>query len=216
MFVTILILTAVVAIVGTVCALDGSRDIFHPLIFIGPMLVFLYTWMPWKLYMAGGLARFFDSGQLLFIAALNFLGVLAFVGCCLAVGVRSVPRKNIHTELPPAVCRRLLVGGSIAGSIGLLCWATTIVNVGGFVNAYSSSYTGGWDDSGYIRDAVFSCSIGVMTALISRSAGGPRWPSYSMLAIFGLPWLAAAILMARRGPTFELAIFRIHELVYQS
>ena len=42
-------------------------------------------------------------------------------------------------EFSPAVCRRLLIAGSVAGSIGLLCWATTIVNVGGFVNAYSSS-----------------------------------------------------------------------------
>ena len=46
-----------------------------------------------------------------------------------------------------------------------------------------------------------------MTALMSRSAGGPRWPAYCMMAVFGLPWLAAALLMARRGPTFELAIF---------
>ena len=207
MFLTILLVTATIAAIGTVCALDGSRDIFHPLIFIGPMMIFLYTWMPWKLYMSGGLARFFDSEQLLFIATLNLLGVLAFVSCCLAVGVRAVPRNNIQKELSPEVRRRLLIGGSIAGSIGLLCWATTIVNVGGFVNAYSSSYTGGWDDSGYIRDGSILLLIGVMAAMISRSAGGPRWPAYSMMAVFGLPWLAAALLMARRGPTFELAIF---------
>ena len=207
MFLTLLLLTAAVAAIGIVCALDGSRDIFHPLMFIGPMMIFLYTWMPWKLYMNGGLSRFFDSGQMLFIATLNLLGVLAFVGCCLAVGVRSVPRNNVRMGLSPRVCRRLLIGGTVAGSLGLLCWATTIVNVGGFVNAYSSSYTGGWDDSGYIRDGSILLLIGVMSALLSRSAGGPRWPAYSMLIIFGLPWLAAALLMARRGPTFELAIF---------
>lgn len=207
MFLTLLFATAVVALVGIICALDGSRDIFHPLIFIGPMMIFLYTWMPWKLYMNGGLSRFFDPSQMLFIASLNLLGVLAFVSCCLAVGVRSVPRNNIRQKLSPAVCRRLLVGGAVAGSIGLFCWAVTIVNVGGFVNAYSSSYTGGWDDSGYIRDGSILLLIGVSTALLSRSSGGPRWPAYSMMAIFGLPWLAAALLMARRGPTFELAIF---------
>ena len=207
MFLTILLLTAVIAAIGTIAALDGSRDIFHPLVFIGPMMIFLYTWMPWKLYMNGGLARFFDSEQLLFIATLNLLGVLAFVSCCLAVGVRSVPRNNIRTKLSDDACRRLLIGGTVAGSIGLLCWATTIINVGGFVNAYSSSYTGGWDDSGYIRDGSILLLIGVMSALLSRSSGGPRWPAYTMLAIFGLPWLAAALLMARRGPTFELAIF---------
>ncbi len=55
MFLTLLLLTAAVAVIGTICALDGSHDVFHPLIFIGPMMVFLYTWMPWKLYMNGGL-----------------------------------------------------------------------------------------------------------------------------------------------------------------
>ena len=85
MFLTLLILTGVIAAVGVVIALDGSRDIFHPLVFIGPMLMFLYTWMPWKLYMSGGLARFFDSGQLLFIASLNLLGV------CLRLWVAAWP-----------------------------------------------------------------------------------------------------------------------------
>src|ERR1700712_2480175 len=140
MFLTLLLITAAIAAIGTICALDGSRDIFHPLVFIGPMMMFLYGWMPWRLYLSGGLARFFDSQQLLFIATLNLLGVLAFVGCCLAVGVRSVPRNNIHMQWSPEVCRRLLVGGAVAGSIGLLCWGTTIVNVGGFGNAYISSH----------------------------------------------------------------------------
>ncbi|HEY9138512.1 MAG TPA: hypothetical protein VIM67_09580, partial [Terriglobus sp.] len=207
MFVTLLLATGVIALVGSICALDGSHDIFHPLVLIGPMMAFLYAWMPWKLYTNEGLSRFFDSNQLLFIATLNMLGVAAFVGCCLSVGVRSVSQRNIRRRLLPTVPRRLLFGGSIAGALGLLCWAITIVNVGGFVNAYSASYTGGWDDSGYIRDGSILLLLGVMTALLSRSAGGPRVPAYCMLAIFGVPWLAAAVLMARRGPTFELAVF---------
>ena len=206
-FLVLLLLTAAVAAVGVFCVLDGSGDIFHPLIFIGPMMIFLYTWMPWKLYMNGGLLRFFDNGQMLYIALLNFLGVFAFVGSCLAVGVRAVPRRNIHQRWSPTVCRRLLLGGAVAGSLGFLCWAVTIVNVGGFVNAYSASYSGGWDESGYIRDGSILLLVGVSAALLSRSAGGPRWPAYTMMLMFGLPWLAAALLMARRGPTFELAMF---------
>ncbi|MGI4755217.1 MAG: hypothetical protein ACRYGF_00015 [Janthinobacterium lividum] len=207
MFLVLLLITAAIAAIGVICVLDGSGDIFHPLVYIGPMMIFLYTWMPWKLYMNGGLLRFFDSRQMLYIASLNLLGVLAFVGCCLSVGVRSVPRRNIRMRLSREVCRRLLIGGALAGSVGLTCWAVTIVNVGGFVNAYSSSYSGGWDSSGYIRDGSILLLLGVSMAMLSRSAGGPRWPAYSMMLIFGLPWLAAALLMARRGPTFELAMF---------
>ena len=207
MFLALLITAAAIAIVGAIAALDGSRDVFHPLIIIGPMLAFLYGWMPWKLVQAGGLPRFFDNDQLLFVQTLFVLGVLAFVVCCLAAGVRvrkSEIRRPRHFSA--WTLRRLLIGGSIAGTIGLLCWAISIINVGGFVAAYSTSYSGGWDDSGYIRDGSILLLVGVMMAMMVRSAGGPRWPSYAMLAAFGLPWLATAVLMARRGPTFELVI----------
>lgn len=205
-FPALLIAAAAVALMGAACALDGSRDAFHPLIFIGPMLAFLYGWMPWKLLSEHGLERYFDQDQIVFVATLNLLGVLAFVGCCLAAGLQ-VKRKQISARrFSQQTLRRLLIGGSVAGLVGFVCWAVTIINVGGFVNAYSTSYTGGWDTSGYIRDGSILLLVGVMMAIVSRSAGGPRWPSYLMLIVFGLPWAAAAVLMARRGPTFELAV----------
>ncbi len=52
------LLTAALALF---CALDGSRDVFHPLVFIMPMMAFLYGWMPLRLLAADGLARFFDD-----------------------------------------------------------------------------------------------------------------------------------------------------------
>ena len=210
-FPALLILAAAIALIGAILALDGSRDAFHPLIFIGPMMVFLYGWMPWKLYTEHGLERFFDRDQLVFVATLNVLGVLAFIGCCLAVGLRG----NRYTSMPVRrplsrrTLNRLLLGGSIAGAIGLLCWAITIINVGGIVNAYSSSYSGGWDSSGYIRDGSILLLVGVMMALMSWSAGGPRLSSILMLVVYGTPWLTAAIFMARRGPTFELTIISL-------
>jgi hypothetical protein len=207
LFPALLIATALVAAAGAAIALDGSRDVFHPLVFIGPMMVFLYGWMPWKLYSQYDLDRFFDSDQLLFVATLNLIGVTAFVLCCLSAGVR-LPKKRLANKprLTERQLRRLLVGGGIAGSIGFTCWAITIINVGGFVNAYSTSYTGGWDDSGYIRDGSILLLVGLLMSVFSRSAGGPRVTSYLMIATFGLPWLAGALLMARRGPTFELVV----------
>ena len=49
MFEFLLFTAAAIALLGLLCALDGSRDVFHPLVFIAPMLAFLYGWMPWKL-----------------------------------------------------------------------------------------------------------------------------------------------------------------------
>ena len=235
MFEALLWASGAVALLGMLYALDGSRDIFHPLAFISPMLIFLYAWMPSKLVAVDGLERYFDSDQLLFIQSFYLCGIAAFIVACLSVGVRvrrpegvlgrmdggqmdggqihsgqtrsGQPRraKPARPVLSPQMCRRLLIGGAIAGSLGLLCWLITIKNVGGFVAAFSASYSGGWDDSGYIRDGSLLLLVGVLLGVTVLASGGPRLPSLIMTGIFGFPWLAQALLMARRGPTFAIA-----------
>lgn len=207
MFEVLLVATALIVAIGILAGLDGSHDVFHPLVFIGPMLVFIYCWMPFKLWSADSLDRYFDAKQLVFVQGINVLGVLAFVFACLWAGVRlRGDRAPGMIPLTPEACRRLLVGSGIAGSVGLLCWSITIVNVGGFVNAYSTSYTGGWDDSGYVRDGTLLLLVGVLLAITSLAAGGPRVRAISFITIFGFPWLSQALLMARRGPTFAFVI----------
>ncbi len=206
MFELMLIATAAIAVFGVVIAFDGSRDVLHPLIYIGPMLAFLYGWMPWKLFQENGLARFFDNEQLVYVQTLYILGVLAFVAACLSVGVRLRGPKATVTKLSQRVCRRILIGSAIAGSLGLTCWSITIINVGGFVNAFSASYAGGWDDSGYVRDGSLLLLVGVLLAITSLSSGGPRIWAIGQACLFGLPWLSSALLMGRRGPTFALSV----------
>lgn len=210
MFEVLLWATVGIALMGVIAALDGSRDVFHPLVFVGPMLGFLYGWMPSRLLASDGLARFFDQDQLLFVQKLNVFGVLAFVLACLAAGLRtrhSRPKKEtVRRELSPAACRRLLLGSAITGSIGLACWLITIINVGGFVKAFSSSYSGGWDDSGYIRDGNLLLLVGVLLAVSALASGARMLPGIALALLFGLPWTAQALLMARRGPTFAIAV----------
>lgn len=201
-----LILTAAIALIGLIVAFDGSRDVFHPLIFISPMLIFLYGWMPWKLLHEDGLSRFFDSDQLRYVQLLNILGVFAFVAAALSVGTRIKRPVSVTQPLALRTAQRLLIGGAIVGSLGLGCWLTTIINVGGFRQAFSTSYTGGWDPSGYVRDGSLLLLVGVLFALTSLSAGGPRLISLLEVAAFGGPWLLSAVLMGRRGPTFALCI----------
>jgi hypothetical protein len=207
MFEWLLVVTVVVVAIGVLVALDGSRDVFHPLVFIGPMFGFIYFWMPFKLWSADGLDRFFDANQLFYVQRLNILGVAAFILACLCVGLR-MPRDRAKGTPPLSkeACRRLLIGAAITGTVGVICWGITIVNVGGFSAAYSTSYTGGWDDSGYVRDGTLQLLVAVLLAITSLAAGGPRIPSFMMMAIFGFPWLSQALLMARRGPTFAFVV----------
>jgi hypothetical protein len=194
------------AFAGLVAALDGSRDVFHPLVFIAPMFAFIYGWMPLKLLASDGLARFFDNDQLVFVQSLNVAGIAAFVLGCLAVGTRVGRQRRAPEKLSHLACFRLRVGGAIAGGLGLMCWLITIVNVGGFVQAFSSSYSGGWDDSGYIRDGGLLLLVGVTLMVAAIASEGPNLANLLLLALFGLPWLTQAILTARRGPTFALVI----------
>ena len=192
--------------VALLCALDGSRDVFHPLVFIMPMMAFLYGWMPLRLLAADGLARFFDGEQLVHVQVLNVLGILAFAGGCFAAGAKVRRRPERAQALPEAGCRRLRIGGAFVGSIGLTCWTISIINVGGFTNAFSSSYGGGWDDSGYIRDGNLLMLVGVLLLVAAIASEGPKIVNVLLACLFGLPWLTQALLTARRGPTFAMAV----------
>ena len=206
MFEILLIVAAAISVIGLVAAYDGSKDVFHPLIFIAPMLIFLYSWMPWKLLQHDGLNRFFDNDQLRNVQVLNVLGILAFVAACLAGGVRLRGARTVPQSYPLSVLNRLMVGGTVLGVVGLTCWIISVKNVGGLVAAFSTSYSGGFDDSGYVRDGAMLLLVALLLIVTSLSAGGPRVIGISLAIVFGLPWLTSALLMGRRGPTFNLAV----------
>jgi hypothetical protein len=205
MFEFMLLIVAALALGGLVIAYDGSRDAFHPLVLVGPMLAFLYAWMPFQLVQHNSLARFFDAEQLSFVQTLNILGVLGFIVTCLAVGVR-VPDRQDLTKLSSRTANRLLLGAAVLGTVGLICWSISIINVGGFTAAFSSSYSGGNDASGYVRDGAMLLLVGVLLCMTSLSAGGPKLSGILLMLTFALPWSASALLMGRRGPTFNLVV----------
>ena len=206
MFELLLLTVAFTVIVGILVAFDGSRDAFHPMMFIGPMLLFLYAWMPYKLLTGNGLDRFFDNDQLVHVQLLNTLGVLAFVVGVLMVGTRWSRTMEPQAPLSARTLKRLLIAAACIGIVGLACWIVTIVTVGGFTAAFGTSYTGGSSDSGYVRDGVMFLLVAVLLALAVLARGGPRVPALAMTIVFAAPWAANALLMGRRGPTFGLAV----------
>jgi len=199
-----LIWTAILSVVvGMICAFDGSRDVFHPLMYLGPMLLFIYGWMPLKLNAANGLEGFFQNDQLVYVQTFNVLGIIALIWGCLSCGCR-VPRRTADAVMPTSLSRRLLVGGAFLGVIGVAAWSVGIIEVGGLREAFDQPYHGGWDDSGYIRDAamlVFPAFLLVLAAGVKRQLR----PIHLCLAFgFILPWMVQAFFTARRGPTFMI------------
>ncbi len=201
-------MAAALVAVALLFAWDSSRDLLHPLFFLGPMLAFLYAWMPMKLLRIGALDAFFDRGQVTGVQAANVIGVGAILLGCLAAswGVRlwQVAQPFVMSDV---MARRLLIGGVVCGIVGSGAWLVSIVNVGGFVNAFSQSHAGGWDDSGYVRDSSLLLFSSVILILSTAAARGFRLIHIVSLAVFVLPILSQALLGSRRGPTF--AIFTV-------
>jgi len=196
---------AIVAIVALamVYAYSGSRDVFHPLMFIGPMMIFMYAWMPLKLDAAGGLDGFFQRDQLEWIQWINIGGVSCFVLGCLSVGCKLPSIRRAPVKASPL---GLLITGTIAGCVGLGAWLVTIINVGGLQEAFSKSYAGGWDDNGYIRDASLLMFPAFLLILAASLQQGFRILNICLMALFIAPWVTQAAFTARRGPTFMIAI----------
>jgi hypothetical protein len=197
--------TIVIALGGALYAYAGSRDVFHPLMFLSPMLAFLYGWMPFKLYGSGGLDGYFQGDQLVFVQSWNMAGVLSFVLGCLSVGCRIAGKAPVERQ-SESVGKALLWGGAIAGTVGLVAWLISIINVGGLREAFSRAYSGGWDDSGYIRDGTLLMYPGFLLVAMAIMFWRVRVTYLALLALFIVPWIIQAAFTSRRGPTFMIAV----------
>ena len=66
------------------------RDCFHPLIYIGPMLVFLYSFLPVYLSFTQreALRGYLEDGDLVYVQIVNGLGAISL---CLGILLGSAP-----------------------------------------------------------------------------------------------------------------------------
>ena len=200
MFVWLIWAVVIIVVLALWYAYAGSKDVFHPLMFIGPMLVFMYAWMPYQLDSIGGLAGFFQRFQLDYVQRINFCGVTCFLVGCLLVGCR-VPA--IQMPEPKASPLTLLIGGVILGCIGLGAWVMTVINGSG---GDLTGYRGGWDDSGYIRDASLLLFPSFLLILAAGQQQGIQILHVCLLAFFIAPSILESAASARRGPTFMIAM----------
>jgi hypothetical protein len=207
LFRTLIVSTALVVVVFMAIAYRRSRDPFHPMLYLGSMVFFMYVVMPWYLgtFRSLELQEFLRDEQLSYVQAINLIGVVGLLGGVLvgAGGARFVP-DALPATLGGAIRRRLYMAALGLGGIGWAGYLYTLVQVGGFAAAYGERYGGGWDDSGYVRES-FLLTIPALI-LIMTSRYGTRLRAIDWLAVvsFALPLLAQGLLGARRGPTFMI------------
>ena len=142
------------------------QDPFHPLICIGPMLLFLYVFLP--LYLAvtqgGELRSYVSEGDLAYVQLINWLGVVSLCSGTL-IGGRSAGRwDEVRAEpeaLSPAAHRRLVRTGVVLGA-ALSRWLMSQFQTELFTFPYIT------DSAAYGRSALFVAAAVIGAALAVR------------------------------------------------
>jgi len=181
----------------------GQRDTLHPGLVIGGMLLFLYAYMPMRLYLENGFFGYITEDQLGFAQLVNLCGVGALVG-----GVTAGAWGGLFREADVQLPRRggrIYAAGLVVGLAGVLGYVIGIVATGGFSEAYGRAYGGGWSESGYVRELFLMTAPAILLILASGQLGHRplRW---WWVVLFGAPLLIQGLLGARRGPTFVVLV----------
>ena len=195
----------IISIIGLLMAFGLTRDCFHPLMILLPMILVIYWYTPWVLARDGQLDPFLDIEQRDFVQTIYFFGVVALLlGCFAGSGLRHASFGRTDRLTAALSSPTLRSAGYLVGALALAGWCVTIVGVGGLSQAFGAAYGGGWSDYGYLRDAqlaLFPAIMMLMPTLVNKKSG----PGFKMvLFLFAIPSLTQGLLGARRGPTFML------------
>lgn len=203
------VLIACLALGAFLWALLVERDVFHPATFLGPMIAFLYVYLPWELHRDGLLpASVYSVQELASVQIFNAACVAALLlGCVLASGKRGALRRGVSAAGAPVnvgMGDRAFMAGLVFGGLGVAAYAVNLGNVGGVVGAYSVEKGGGTAESGYVRDAVMWCLTALGFVYLRMMHGRVGWPQYAAILCFAGPLAMHALLSGRRGPTFVI------------
>lgn len=191
-------------------ALLVVRDIFHPVVFLTPMLGYIYVYLPWELQHSGLIvSSIYSVHEMSSVQWYNLACIVALLSGCILAGNRRPPgwRRAVRSARglnDRAAGERAFQAALVFGCLGVLAYMVNLGNVGGVMDAYSTEKGGGTAESGYVRDAVMWCltALTLVYYRISRGRGG--WSQYVALACFSAPLVMHALLSGRRGPTFVI------------
>lgn len=202
---TLLYLTGIVILFAMARAYVRTRDPFHPMIYIGLMMLYVYVYVPLVFINREELGRFFRSESDLEFAALFTLGgiILFCIGCLQS----RIARSDVHAvrtplKLSPTVQSRLIGISYVLGAIGLITYFHSLSAKGGLVSAYSAPKGGGWSASGYISSAYLLTIPALMLYLIGRGRKKLDGKAIITLTLFMSPHVIHGLLAASRGTTF--------------
>lgn len=206
MFLSLVYLAIAVSCGSIVWGYYRHRDAFHPLVYLGAMLAFLYGLLPLYLHSTGRLYHFIGAKDLIFVQSVNLVGVIALL-LGAARGGMERSSKSSSNETPSLYdVRRLRRGATLLGLLGILGFAYMIANVGGLDAAYGRAFGGGWADLGYVRELPLLSLPAFMFLIISYRGRRLSARTWLLMAVIASPLIIHGLLGARRGPTFMVVV----------
>jgi oligosaccharide repeat unit polymerase len=206
MFESLIIATALLCLAAILVGSRYYRDTFHPLVYIGALLGVLYVLYPAYLLWEGDLWLFLSANDLVEIQGIYLVGVAA-----LLLGIANGAGRRVNPEAFRSTygLERLkwLRGAAIAlGLAGVAGYAYCIVNVGGIEAAFSESYGGGFDASGYVREIFLLTLPALLWLMVAYESRRPSLLVWGLIVLIASPFLTLGLLGARRGPTFMAVV----------
>lgn len=181
-----------------------AKDVFHPVLFLGPMLAYSYWLVPLVLTRDSIVWYLLPRAEMIWVQLYYLLGVACLCGGTLLAGV---PRKRSEPWLPsPEVSRQLRRAGVLLGAIGAAAYTFMVASGGGLDVVYAEAHGSGTASSGYIREAFYLIIPGLMLILLSSAGRKLRWTHLMWLAAFATPMVFHSLISASRGPSFMVFV----------
>lgn len=179
------------------------RDPLHPVVYINPMLAYVYFMTPAILVRQGLLETCFPQGaDVGYAQAVILGGVTAF--CLGALNFGIVPGLSLRrsfrlTEPRRRAMRRL---SFLIGGIGLIGYYWLLQRHGGLSPVYGRPKGGFYGVSGYLASAPLLTIPATLLYLLSHFGRRRGWRQVLVCMVLMSPHLLHALLGARRGTAF--------------
>ena len=204
MFDFLLSVTALVLLGSMLLAYARTRDVLHPIMFVAPLFLYGTVFDPWLV--RNDVGRFFPVPERLNVVLILMCTSVA----ALSVGILHEDRRSRRprgtvdgtrsfTKKDEALLRAIAL---VLAIVAVACFAVGIMNVGGFVEAFSVPKGGGYTESGYIGEGMNLGLVAAAMAGVSRYRQGLRGRSAILVFLGILPNLVQGTLGGRRGPLF--------------
>jgi len=182
-----------------------TNDPFHPAIFFGAQLFFLYCYLPYVTVVDFGVSGYLTREQCSQIQLINLAGVFSLCAGLLGNTNRHQQSLSFFIGEDTSAQKRILKVAKLFGLVGTLSFFYILISSGGLFRVYGHAYGGGWNASGYVRELFLLTVPALLWYFIATGHCKLRKNDLFWIILFSSPLLIHGLLGARRGPTLVIA-----------